>query len=171
MLQERGPLDVYGPLFDDVVGDEGANLSKKVSSLRLLCLFLHFLTRVISAALFGFFHTQETSSLQVELLLVVHSCFFMYLVVTRPYANKVLMLVETLCTFCEVGILLLAMVILESKNYINGASHTLITLSYLDIGILMSYEFFRIAKYVKQALNTSQNTNSTSTDTIIVKTE
>lgn len=165
-------MDVYGPLFDDVVGEEEGRLVKKeVSYIRLLCLFLNFLTRVISAALFGFFHTHETSSLQVQLLLVVHSCFFMYLVLTRPYANRVLMMVEILCTFCEVGILLLAMVILESENYIIGASQSLITLSYLDIGILMSYEFFRIAKYVKQALNTRQNTNSNSSDTIVVKTE
>lgn len=158
-------------MFDDVVGEERVDQSRKVSTLRLLCLFLHFLTRVISAALFGFFHTHETSSLQIQLLLVIHSCFLLYLVLLRPYANKVLMLVETLCTSCEVGILLLAMVILESEKYTNAASHSLITLSYLDIGILMSYELFRIGKYVKRALDSSQDTNTNSSDTNVVKHE
>eukprot|EP00210_Caulerpa_lentillifera_P004972 g4746.t1 len=85
---QRRLVDFYGPLFDDVVGDEVFDGGSKVSRTRLLCLFLHFTTRAVSAVLFGLFHTEEASRLQVQLLVALHGVFLFYLLLVRPYANK-----------------------------------------------------------------------------------
>ena len=118
----------------------------------LLSPFFHFLSRIISALLFGIFDLDDTNRLQVRLLFTLHVALLGYLLFIRPYANRALMLAEIVCHFCEWGILSIVLVLSEMGRSFDLASTCLFIFAYIDIGTLTLYEIVRMAKHVKQVM-------------------
>lgn len=178
MLQGRGDSDAasrllikYGPLFDDVIGNNDAQAQKHASIACLLSLFLHFACRTLSAVLFGVFDLEYSSPIQIRLLLALHTFYLSYLALIRPYSNQILMLVELVCNFCEWGILLMALILSENNQTFDGASQILLTFAYIDIGSLTLYEFIRMGKYIWQACHARTKTRFSVMDSVLVKRE
>ena len=161
-------LAVYGPLFDDVIGTEDRRVRRHASLACLLSVLFHFLCRVFLAVIFGAFDLESSSRAQIWLLITIQSLHLSYLLYIRPYANRVLMLVESICNFCEWGILITALVILETGQTAQVTSTMLLSFAYVDIGALMLYEVIRMARYIRQACPVHTKPSVHSMDAIVI---
>ena len=151
-------LQKYGPLFDDVIGTSDRRAARHGSVACLLSLFFHFCCRILSALFFGIFDLDEANRLQVRLLFTLHAVYLGYLLLIRPYANRALMLAETVCHFCEWGILSIVLVLSETERSFDLASTCLFIFAYIDIGTLTLYEIVRMAKHVWQLMRRKKDT-------------
>lgn len=121
-------LSRFGHLFDDLV----LSSSRLVRPL-ILCMYIAiFIQRCVTALVFGLFHFQQTSLVQLGLLATLHVAVALYFAAVRPYKSVLLLVSDLIAYGCELSILVCAGLLLRYKYNIH-LGQALVACYYLDI--------------------------------------
>lgn len=113
-LMERKPKFIagYGFAFEDVLGTDHAKGRFRARPSLLWTHAIFFVSRVMAAAVFGFWGAVHKSWIQISLLIIIQAFTTIHLLVYSPFASRLLQCVESMVAVAELIIVTGAAVLL-----------------------------------------------------------
>lgn len=109
-------LDRFWFMVDDLVGDDKQVAMQRVRLPVLVFYVVSTLQRCLTALFFGLYHFSYISTTQLSVLLALHTAFFLYLILVRPYVSVLMLAADLLAYGCELSILAAALLLRQQPG-------------------------------------------------------